>query len=103
VHFQHFHFYMSKAPKKLSLEEKRQRCLDYFTETADYFQLKELEKTLPKTKGIGIRWLVIIAYIVSQTVKEVVQSLVDDRLVNQEKIGSSNYFWCFPSQAIHTV
>ena len=34
-----------------------------------------------------------------QSVKEVVQSLVDDDLVHQEKIGSSNYFWAFPSEA----
>ncbi|EIN12011.1 meiotic nuclear division protein 1, partial [Punctularia strigosozonata HHB-11173 SS5] len=35
---------------------------------------------------------------VSQTVKEVVQSLVDDNLVKTDKIGSSNFFWSFPSQ-----
>lgn len=38
-----------------------------------------------------------------QTVKEVVQSLVDDRLVQCEKIGTSNYYWCFPSSAMVTV
>lgn len=32
--------------------------------------------------------------------KEVLQSLVDDRLVNGEKIGISNYFWSFPSTAM---
>lgn len=36
-----------------------------------------------------------------QTVKEVVQSLVDDRLVNCEKIGTSNYFWSFPTAVLH--
>ncbi|KAF9648572.1 meiotic nuclear division protein 1 [Thelephora ganbajun] len=36
--------------------------------------------------------------IVSQSVKEVVQSLVDDGLVQYDKIGSSNFFWSFPSQ-----
>ncbi|KAF9792675.1 meiotic nuclear division protein 1 [Thelephora terrestris] len=53
----------------------------------DFFQLKELEKLGPKMKGI-----------VSQSVKEVVQSLVDDGLVQFDKIGSSNFFWSFPSQ-----
>lgn len=38
--------------------------------------------------------------IVTQSVKEVLQSLVDDRLVNAEKIGTSNYFWSFPSTAM---
>jgi hypothetical protein len=27
------------------------------------------------------------------------QSLVDDSLVNQEKIGVSNFFWSFPAEA----
>lgn len=81
-----------KAPKKskgLSFEEKRKRMVDYFMDKKDFFQLKELERFLPKEKGI-----------VSQSVKEVLQSLVDDRLVEQEKIGTSNYFFSFPSQAL---
>lgn len=65
---------------------------EYFLEKRDFFQLKELEKSLPKEKGI-----------VMQSVKEVLQSLVDDRLVNAEKIGTSNYFWSFPSTAMQTV
>lgn len=36
--------------------------------------------------------------IVSQSIKEVLQSLVDDGLVQADKIGSSNFFWSFPSQ-----
>ncbi|KDR75910.1 hypothetical protein GALMADRAFT_248700 [Galerina marginata CBS 339.88] len=36
--------------------------------------------------------------IVSQSVKDVLQSLVDDGLVQADKIGSSNFFWSFPSQ-----
>ena len=31
------------------------------------------------------------------------QSLVDDSLVELEKIGSSNYYWSFPSKAICLV
>ena len=41
------------------------------------FQLKELEKLGPR-KGV-----------ISQSVKDVVQSLVDDDLVSKEKIGTS--------------
>lgn len=37
--------------------------------------------------------------VVSQSVKEVLQSLVDDDLVSQDKIGISNFFWSFPSAA----
>lgn len=50
--------------------------------------MRDLERLLPKSKGIT-----------TQTVKEVVQSLVDDKMVCAEKIGTSNYFWAFPSTA----
>ena len=40
-----------------------------------------------------------ISGIVSQSVKDVVQSLVDDDLVDSDKIGTSIYFWAFPSKA----
>ncbi|KAL5507217.1 MND1 [Sanghuangporus vaninii] len=75
------------APRGLSAEEKRVRLLEIFHESKDFFQLKELEKLGPKLKGI-----------VSQSVKEVLQGLVDDGLVQADKIGSSNFFWSFPSQ-----
>ncbi|KAJ8076430.1 Meiotic nuclear division protein 1 [Marasmius tenuissimus] len=73
--------------KGLSVEEKRTKLLELFHETKDFYQLKELEKLAPKMKGI-----------VSQSVKEILQSLVDDGLVQADKIGSSNFFWSFPSQ-----
>ncbi|CAN7986049.1 unnamed protein product, partial [Ixodes pacificus] len=81
---------MSKR-KGVSAEEKRQRVLQLFYEKKDVFQLKELEKIAPKEKGV-----------IAQAVKDVVQSLVDDGLVDSEKIGTSVYFWSFPSKAIST-
>ena len=39
----------------------------------------------------------------SMSVKEVLQSLVDDNLVDTDKIGTSIYFWAYPSKALHTV
>jgi hypothetical protein len=65
--------------------------MDLFHEKKDFFQLKELEKIAPKEKGI-----------VQGTVKDVIQSLVDDGLVDTDKIGTSVYFWAFPSKAINT-
>jgi len=47
--------------------------------------VKELEK-LGAKKGV-----------VSQTVKDVLQSLVDDNLVEFDKIGIANFYWSFPS------
>jgi hypothetical protein len=39
-------------------------------------------------------------HIVSQSVKEVLDSLVADNLIQMDKIGTSNYFWSFPSAAL---
>ncbi|CAG4982376.1 unnamed protein product [Colias eurytheme] len=78
---------MSKK-RGLSADEKKTKMLEIFHQSKDFFQLKELEKIAPKEKGITM-----------QSVKEVVQSLVDDHLVDSEKIGTSIYFWSFPSKA----
>ncbi|XP_043970661.1 meiotic nuclear division protein 1 homolog [Gambusia affinis] len=80
---------MSKK-KGLSLEEKRTRMMEIFFESKDVFQLKDIEKIAPKSKGIA-----------PMTVKEVLQSLVDDNMVDCERIGTSNYYWAFPSKALH--
>ncbi|CAN9510564.1 unnamed protein product [Ophioblennius macclurei] len=80
---------MSKK-KGLSLEEKRTRMMEIFFESKDVFQLKDIEKIAPKTKGIS-----------PMTVKDVLQSLVDDNMVDCERVGTSNYYWAFPSKALH--
>ncbi|XP_043276564.1 meiotic nuclear division protein 1 homolog [Venturia canescens] len=74
---------MSKR-KGVSLDEKRQRMLQIFYEKKEFFNLKELEKIAPKEKGI-----------VLQSVKDVLQALVDDGLVTSDKIGTSTYYWAF--------
>ena len=79
---------MPPKGKGLSLEEKRKRALEFFHDTKGVYLMKELEKLLSKQKGIT-----------SMTVKDVVTSLVNDDLVIMEKIGTSNYFWSFPSHA----
>lgn len=45
----------------------------------------------------------VSACIVQQSVKEVVQGLIDDGLVNSDKIGPSNYYWSYPSAAEQAV
>ncbi|XP_057581427.1 meiotic nuclear division protein 1 homolog isoform X3 [Hippopotamus amphibius kiboko] len=65
--------------------------MEIFFETKDVFQLKDMEKIAPKEKGIT-----------AMSVKEVLQSLVDDGMVDCERIGTSNYYWAFPSKALHT-
>ncbi|CAI9100501.1 OLC1v1037617C1 [Oldenlandia corymbosa var. corymbosa] len=81
--------FAEKMSKKrgLSLEEKREKMLQIFYDSQDFYLLKELEKLGPK-KGV-----------ISQSVKDVIQSLVDDDLVSKDKIGTSVYFWSLPSCA----
>jgi hypothetical protein len=81
---------MSKKPKGISAEEKRIRVMDVFQVRKDVFQMKELEKIVSKEKQIN-----------SMIVKELVQGLVDEGLVDAEKIGSSWYYWAFPSKLIN--
>lgn len=64
--------------------------MEIFFETKDVFQLKDIEKIAPKSKGIT-----------PMSVKEVLQSLVDDNMVDSERVGTSNYYWAFPSKALH--
>jgi len=80
---------MSKK-KGLSFEEKRDRMLEIFYTYKDVYQLKDLERICPKEKGI-----------ISQSVKEVLTSLCDDGMVDTEKVGTSVYFWAFPSKALN--
>uniref|UniRef100_A0A8D0HD91 Meiotic nuclear divisions 1 n=1 Tax=Sphenodon punctatus TaxID=8508 RepID=A0A8D0HD91_SPHPU len=65
--------------------------MEIFFETNDVFQLKDIERIAPKEKGIT-----------AMSVKEILQSLVDDGMVDTDRIGTSNYFWAFPSKAFHT-
>lgn len=68
----------------------------------DVFTLKQLESIAPKQKGISMP-STFIHFSVVQSVKDVLQNLVDDGIAKSEKLGTSNYFWCFPSDEIHSV
>ena len=79
-------------PKKkgLSLDEKRAKLLEMFYDKKEVLNLKEVEKFGAK-KGITL-----------QTVKDVNQSLIDDNLVETDKIGIGCYFWALPSKGFQT-
>ncbi|XP_066140524.1 meiotic nuclear division protein 1 homolog [Euwallacea fornicatus] len=78
---------MSK--KGVSLEEKKSRMLDLLYETGECYQLKELEKLAPKLKGV-----------VANSVKDVIQRLLDDGLIESDKLGNSIFFWAFPGKVL---
>jgi len=81
---------MSMKKKSVSLAEKKTRMLDLFHESKEFFTLKDLEKIAPKEKGIT-----------ANSVKDVLQVLVDEGLVDTDKIGSNVFFWAFPSKHQH--
>jgi hypothetical protein len=72
--------------KGISFEEKRKRMMEIFKAEPYFFHLKDIEKAAVK-RGI-----------VYQAIKEVLESLVGDSLVEVEKIGSSNFYWSLPSK-----
>ncbi|XP_066250090.1 meiotic nuclear division protein 1 homolog [Euwallacea similis] len=80
---------MSK--KGVSLEEKKSRMLELLHETGECYQLKELEKLGPKLKGV-----------VANSVKDVIQRLLDDGLIESDKLGNSIFFWAFPTKVLKT-
>ncbi|RSH77565.1 uncharacterized protein EHS24_003125 [Apiotrichum porosum] len=92
---------MSK--RGLSREEKRTKMMELFHEKSEFFTLKELEKNAPKQKGIGelamFKAQRELNHPVQQSVKEILDELQADGLVTMEKIGTSNYYWSFPSTA----
>ncbi|KAG5177094.1 meiotic nuclear division protein 1 [Tribonema minus] len=76
--------------KALSVDEKKERLLSIFHTTKEVLNLKELEKHAGR------------AGIVTNTVKDVNAELVNDGIVDSDKIGASNFFWAFPSKAVLT-
>lgn len=76
---------MSK--RKLTVDDKKSVLLDYFHETREVFQLKELEKRASRSTGIA-----------QQGIKDILQKLLDDGLVDTCKIGSSVFYWSYPSR-----
>ena len=66
---------------------KVQILMEILMDNAQPYTLKEMEKLGSKRK------------IVLQSIKDILQELVDDGFVHLEKIGTSNYYWAFPSEA----
>eukprot|EP00996_Jenningsia_fusiforme_P002531 NODE_3356_length_993_cov_17.047669_g3084_i0.p1 GENE.NODE_3356_length_993_cov_17.047669_g3084_i0~~NODE_3356_length_993_cov_17.047669_g3084_i0.p1 ORF type:complete len:206 (+),score=52.26 NODE_3356_length_993_cov_17.047669_g3084_i0:125-742(+) len=80
---------MSKK-RGLSPEEKIERTKDYLLEKQEPFTLKELERLLPKAKGI-----------IFNSVKQCVETLVADGVVECDKIGANTFYWALPSAQGH--
>ena len=70
----------------MSLEEKRAKLLEMYYEKKEPLNFKEVEKFGCK-KGISL-----------PSIKDVNQSLIDDNLVENDKIGIGAFFWALPSK-----
>eukprot|EP00298_Acanthocystis_sp_HF-20_P026561 c4341_g1_i1.p1 GENE.c4341_g1_i1~~c4341_g1_i1.p1 ORF type:complete len:215 (+),score=98.42 c4341_g1_i1:30-647(+) len=78
---------MSKK-RGMSMDDKRLSLLQLFHTSKDVFTLKELEKVCQKQCGIS-----------SMVIKDVLQEILNDNLVETDKCGINTVYWSFPSQA----
>lgn len=72
--------------KRMSADEKRAVILGIYHKTKQVYIEKEIISLATKA-GVS-----------SGTCADVHQGLIDDGLVEKEKIGGSNYFWSFPGK-----
>lgn len=70
---------------EMKIEDKRKVILSILHTTKEFYNLRELEKLAGK------------AGVTEKTVKDVLEQLTGDSLVTCEKIGTSNYYYSFPS------
>ena len=77
-----------KKKRGLSQDEKRNIMLSLFKKNPTFFHYKEIETYCTKNK---------ISFMI---VKDLLQGLVADSLVETEKIGSSAYYWALPTRIL---
>ncbi|ADM12482.1 putative meiotic recombination protein [Encephalitozoon intestinalis ATCC 50506] len=76
------------ATVKMKADQKKSILLEIIRTSKSFFKLQELE-TLGSKKGIVVN-----------TIKEILQQLVDEGLVTVEKVGTSNLYWSFASEGV---
>ena len=79
---------MNKKKRGLSLEDKRQIILNLFREDHSFFHYKEIEKYATVHKVSFMQ------------VKELLEGLVADNLIETDKVGSSNFYWSLPTRVL---
>ncbi|KAJ5070261.1 meiotic nuclear division protein [Anaeramoeba ignava] len=77
---------MSKRGR-VTAEEKRQKLLNFYRQSKTAFSSKEVENQVSKAVSIS-----------GPILKETNQYLIDENLIDTEKIGLSNFYWSFPSK-----
>lgn len=66
--------------------ERCQKLLQVFHEGLEFYQAKDLEKPA-KEKGIP-----------AKLIPELLKALVEEDLIDSDKIGSSVFYWSFPNK-----
>ncbi|SCV00755.1 LANO_0F08438g1_1 [Lachancea nothofagi CBS 11611] len=80
-----------KGRATVSLAQKKASILQFFQDDHSVYNIKELEKLIPK-KCSGVS---------SMLVKGLIQEMIDeDGIISVEKCGSTNVYWCFRNQII---
>ena len=77
-----------KKKKGMSLEDKRQILLSLFKNDHSFFHYKEIEKHCTQHK---INFMIV---------KDLLQGILADNLVETEKIGSSSFYWSLPTRVL---
>ena len=75
-----------KKKKGLSLEDKRRILLSLFKGSGSFFHYKDIEKHCTHNK---------ISFMI---VKDLLAGIIADNLLEQEKIGSSAFYWSLPNR-----
>lgn len=65
---------------------------EFFNQSHTFYTLKEIEKEGSKYAKIS-----------SMLIKDIVQQLIDDNLINCEKCGTTNLYWCFKFDKIKNL
>mmetsp|Transcript_25148 Transcript_25148/g.65610 ORF Transcript_25148/g.65610 Transcript_25148/m.65610 type:complete len:207 (+) Transcript_25148:55-675(+) len=76
---------------KTTAAQKREKLLNWFYTSNAVWTSKDILKKASKETGIA-----------SMIIADVLKELTDEGLVDCDKIGSSNYFWAFPSKGLQT-
>mmetsp|Transcript_14585 Transcript_14585/g.31731 ORF Transcript_14585/g.31731 Transcript_14585/m.31731 type:complete len:214 (+) Transcript_14585:108-749(+) len=77
---------MASKTKRMSADEKQKAILGIYHSTKEVYTEKEIIALAAKA-GVN-----------QNTIADINQALVDDGLVDKDKIGGSNYFWSFPAK-----
>ncbi|ORY87626.1 meiotic nuclear division protein 1 [Protomyces lactucae-debilis] len=77
----------------MSEQEQRKYVLDYMQASKEYFTVKELVGKISKTNK-KFR---------EDVIEGVVTMLLDDRLIQKEKVGTLNVVWSFPADATRAL